>query len=607
MPLMQDLLVGVSGLNMAQRSINVSAHNLSNVENDGFVRQQVIQDSSLYNLIGYGKVNYLQVGIGVDTGAIYQVRDTFLDQAFRLESGRGAFYSAQYEAVSEIEELFGELQGVAFQDSLEDLWYAMQEMAKDPGSLTTRSTLVETAVGFVDRADNIYTLLRKYQTDLDSEVLKIVNRINEIGSRMVELNTEICEYESNGMDRANDLRDERNKLLDELGTMVKISYRENSESRVSISIEEVPFVTEDTYFKMDTVRSEELEQIQRRAAGLSVDENVTNTGLSVLVPVWPAYGYEEVCDLSRVPCSAQNTDVGELRGLLVARGKKVGNYTDIPSSPRKEDFIADDGSFDEAAYTKAETQFESDYLKYLTDVDASLITTVQARFDRLINGIVTTVNDILCPNKTVTLDDGSKVKILDLDNAPVGMDDDATVGEALFNRKSYSRYTRKEITLADGTTINAYVYNEEDPSDNYSLFTLGEIEVNPVIKENLSKLPLSKKGGTGDNSIDTCDKLIKAWQNPFSELTPDSLAMDTFYEYYNEFIGAIATRGSELKAISDNQKVMTEKLDDQRNSITGVSSDEELTNLIKFQHAYNASARYVNVVNEMLATILERM
>ena len=607
MPLMQDLLVGVSGLNVAQRSINATAHNLSNLENEGFVRQQVIQDSSIYNLIGYGKVNYLQVGIGVDTGAVYQVRDTFLDQAFRLESGRGAFYSAQYEAVNEIEELFGELQGVAFQDTLEDLWYAMQEMAKDPGSLTTRSTLVETAVGFVDRADNIYSLLRKYQTDLDSEINKMVIRINQIGSRMVELNDEICQFESNGMDHANDLRDERNRLLDELGSMVRITYRENDESRVSVSIEDVPFVTEDTFFRMDAIRSEELEAAQRKAAGLSTDGFETNTGLSVLIPVWPAYGYSEVCDLSRVPNSAQNTDVGELRGLLVARGKKVGNYTDIPSAPKKEDFTDENGIFDEAGFTKAQSQFDSDYIKYLTDVDASLITTIQAQFDRLIHGLTTTINDILCPNKEVTLDDGSKILILDVDNAPVGMDDDATVGEALFNRKSTPRYTQKEITLADGTTMTAFVYNTESADDNYSLFTLGEIEINPVIKENLSKLPLSRKGGTGDNSIDTCDRLVKAWQDPFSELTPDSLAMDTFYEYYNEFIGAIATRGKELKSISENQKVMTDKLDDQRNSVTGVSSDDELTNLIKFQHAYNASSRYVNVVNEMLAVILERM
>ena len=609
MGLMQGLYTGVSGLTVAQRGLTATAHNLSNVETVGYIRQQAIQETAQVFNKGYTAINTTQVGIGVDTAAIYQYRDTFLDASYRRELGRQAFYDTQYSAVCEIEELFGELQGVAFQDNLEELWTSMQELSKEPGNLTARATMVETAISFIERAENISELLETYQRDLDTEIGVMVDRINEIGDELIALNDKICYYESNGTQHANDLRDTRNLLLDELAEMVNITYRENLDSRVTVNIEGIPFVTEDTCFKMGTVRSNELESLQLRASGVvPTEEDLSNTGLDVLVPVWPAYGYTEVCDLSVVSTSAKNNDIGGLRGLLVTRGTKVGRYTDIPLEPKVEDYTDETGYFDSTAYEAAVTKFESDVRKYEIEVEQSVIVTLQAQFDQLIHGVVTAIDNILCPNKEVELADGSKIMILDEANAPVGIDDNSTMGEALFSRKSVARYTEpQEITLADGSVITARIYNPEDPEDNYTLYTIGEIEVNQAIRENLSKLPLSKNDKTSDFDMAVCDKLIDIWQEPFATLTPHTLSENTFYDYYNELIGSLATRGYELKTISENQAAMTENIEEQRMSVGGVSSDEELTNMIKYQHAYSAASRYINVVDQMLQHLLERL
>lgn len=607
MSLMQDLYVGVSGLTISQRAINTTAHNLSNVETEGFVRQQTIMKSSHYVNLGYTHVNTTQVGIGVDTAAVLQIRDTFLDKAYRQEYGRQGFYDEQYEAVSEVEELFGELQGVAYQDNLENFWVSLQELAKEPDSLAARATLVETAVSFVERSNNISKQLQQYQLDLNTQVQTKVDRINEIGDRLVDLNDKICFYECNGVENANDLRDERNMLLDELSQIVNITYKENTAGRLTVNIEGVPFVTEDTKFEMSTMTVNELEQLHSTEV-VEEDEDVTNTGVSMLVPVWPAYGYTEVCPTNSVSTTDAGTDIGALRGLLVTRGTKVGRYTDIPVEPTEEDYTDSDGYFDEEGYTAALAKYNTDLDTYRIDVEQSVIVTVQAQFDKLVNGIVTTINDLFCPNKEVTLDDGTVVKILDEENAPIGNDTDGTMGEALFNRKSVPRYQEEQtLTLIDGSTITARVYNDEDATDNYSLFTISEIEVNPEIKENQSKLPLSMNDGTGDFDIETCKELMEKWQEPFATLTPDTLTMNNFSEYYNEFIGSLASRGEQLSTIASNQQVMTENIDNQRLSVTGVSSDEELTNLIKYQHSYNASSRYINVINEMLQHIVEKL
>ena len=111
MSLMSSLYVGVSGLNASQSGLNTTGHNLSNVETQGFVRQQTLLQSSQYITIGQSYVSPLQTGLGVESAAVHQVRDVFLDKAYRTELGRQGFYDSQYETVTEIENLLGALEG----------------------------------------------------------------------------------------------------------------------------------------------------------------------------------------------------------------------------------------------------------------------------------------------------------------------------------------------------------------------------------------------------------------------------------------------------------------------------------------------------------------
>jgi flagellar hook-associated protein 1 FlgK len=136
---------------------------------------------------------------------------------------------------------------------------------------------------------------------------------------------------------------------------------------------------------------------------------------------------------------------------------------------------------------------------------------------------------------------------------------------------------------------------------------LGEIEVNPDILHNYSHIPLSNNTGSGEFDIESAKELLSKWQEPFATLSPNTLTVNNFNEYYTSFMSEIANRGEQLNTISTNQASMVESIDNKRMEVTGVSSDEELTNLIKYQHAYNASARYVNVVSEMLKDIIDKL
>ncbi len=573
---LSGLYIGVSGLNVSQAALNVTSHNLANVDTKGFVRQQAVLTDFNYVKMGESYMSSMQKGLGANFATVKQVRDTFLDQAYRQEVGRQAFYESQYSAVNEVEGLFGELEGETFQKSLSTFWTSLQELGKEPDSVVARATLIQSAVTFLERANNISKQLTDYQLNLNTQIKDQVERINEIGKELKTLNLKIRQYESTGVEKANDLRDQRNNLLDELGKYGNITYKENINGIVNVNFEGMPFVTEDSVFMMNTVPVDDTTQM--------------------LKPVWAAYGGSDVFNLDKVPSADKNNDIGSLKGLLVARGSKQANYTDIPVRSNYE----------------TDTLYNAAVMDYNNKTNASVIMTVQAQFDQLIHGITTTINDILSPNKTVTLPDGTTLKILDEANAPVGMDADKTMGEGLFNRKSSPRYGEpEEIQIVDenGDTvpIMARVYIEEDPSDNYSLFTLGEIEVNPNILNSYALIALSSNTGSGDFDIAAVDKLLSKWQEPFSTLSPNTLTKNNFDDYYTSFISELANRGEQLNTISVNQTSMVESIDNQRMQVTGVSSDEELTNLIKYQHAYNAAARYVNVVSQMLEDVIVKL
>ncbi len=592
MSLMSSLYTGVSGLTNNQRGLTVSAHNLANVETEGFVRQQIEYTDAFYNRIGQNHLSYMQVGYGSEVSSVKQVRDIFLDKTFREEKGREAFYTSQYEATNEVEDIFGEIQGVAFQNSLKDVWVALQELCKEPESIVKRSGLIETAVTFIDRAEEIYRQVKEYQESLNTQIQTYVDDINKKAQQIYDLNHKIQKIEASGFENANDLRDTRNILLDELAEIARINYKEDATGVVTVFVEDYALVTEDLIYKIDT-------------KPVSPDTNM-------IKPYWPAYDGVDVFDMKRVPKAQNDTDIGALKGLLYARGSKIGKYTDIPIEPTEKEFTDEiTGWFDELSYNVAMAKYKDDIATYEIEVESSVLVSIQAQFDNLVHGICTTINDTLCPNKEVLLDSGEKIMILDTDIAPIGMDANGTIGEALFSRKSMDRYEEQFITVVndDGTTstMSAYVYNTEDPENNYSLFTIGEIEVNPAILADPSVIPLSDNSGSGDYSVEICEELLKKWQAPFDTVSPSDFSDQNFNGYYTDMIGRLGTNGERFRNISESQEGLCNSIDNQRQAVLAVSSDEELTNIIRFQQAYNANSRFINTVSEMLDHLLSTL
>ncbi|MBE5926131.1 MAG: flagellar hook-associated protein FlgK [Lachnospiraceae bacterium] len=574
---MTSFYVGVSGLQASQNAINTTAHNLSNVNTTGYVRQQAILGDRDYSLVGRKATSYMQVGLGVDSIATSRIRDILLDSAYRSENSRGGFYEAQYEAITEIETIVGETEGEQYQNIIEKLWSAINEMSKTPDSLVARSELVMYAEEFLNRSQNIYDTLIAYQDNLDTKITELVNEVNSYGAKLNELNKLISSVEAVGVEAANDLRDERDVVLDELSKLVKMSYTEIDNGIVTVKIEGVDFVSETSVFPMET-------------AELDGDR-----GSTYLSCVWPHLEGREVFFLEEEISTANNNDKGELKGYLLARGDYVADYTDIPQT-KDYDLTTEEGR----------NQYYDAVDIYHREVSPSSVMSMQAMLDTLVNGIVTSINDVMAPKAEERVSfvgaDGTvydNVEVLDI-NCSVGADGELPPAE-LFSRLYTDRFV--EVLADDGTTY--YVYNDLNTFGTESLYSIKNMEINQEVISDYSKLPFTTREGEIDLEMGL--KMVEAWGEPFASLNPDNLTKKTFKQYYNEAIYNIGNRGTLNQAIAENQVIATSQINAKRNEIMGVSSDEELTNLIKFQNAYNASSRYINVISEMLEHIIMRL
>ena len=287
--------------------------------------------------------------------------------------------------------------------------------------------------------------------------------------------------------------------------------------------------------------------------------------------------YVRVFKKNEVISTDLNTDVGSIKAKLLARGGGYGTYQDLES---------------EEAYDR---------------ISGCTMMETEAQVSALLHNIVTKINDAYCPNKTVDTDvtytdaDGNQVslkgkKVLDAANCAVGEDGQLPPRE-LFTRVGMDRYTK--VTGDDGNTY--YVYNEEDENDSTTLYSLNNISINKELRKQITLMPYKNQNGT---DYPLGEKLMSLWNDKEMTLNPYDKKPCTFEGYYDKLIGQIGNDGSTFQSASETLTGALSSIDNQRQQTMGVSSDEELTHMIKFQSAYNASSRFMTVISQMTELIV---
>lgn len=530
MSLMGSLYIGASGLQTGQNALNTTAHNMTNAETIGYTRQMVQQATRSYNTISKNgsAVAMQQTGLGVFYAETKTARDVFLDKSYRKESGRSSFYEVTTNTVEEIENLLQELEGEDFGKSLENLWASVQALANEPSAATAQGVFVRRCQEFLARADAVYQGLSDYQNNTNNSIKGDIDEINRIGKEISKLNSEILKVEAGQIERANDMRDRRNKLLDDLGKLANISIQDDAFGNVNVKIEGTDFVKSDSVNEIALYQDEKTGFYTPYWSQLAKTETV---GGVERINIDGA----QVFDLSMEISTAMNTDVGKVKSKLLARGDHRATYKDI-----------------------------QDPVHYEKNISQSLLMNVQAEFDQLVNKVATGINDILeqaalaetavDPNSTYLRDsNGKPLRVFDLISNPDG-------------------YTVKNMTI------------------------------NKELQQAPSLLGFVRKG-TGEDR-ETTEKLKNLFSEEKHVLNPNTATQVNLTGYYNSLVAQVGGTGEVSRAVLNNQEETVKEVEAAREQVIGVARDEEMSNMVMFQNAYNASSRYINVISEMLEHII---
>lgn len=641
MGLFTSFYSGVSGLTVSQYGLNTTAHNLSNAATPGYTRQQNISTDKYYEDFKVTDKARMQVGYGSTVAAVRQIRNEFLDKDYRVAASRLSFYSVLETTEQEVEDILGEMEGVEFDKALTEFWSTVETLSTNSESITDRELFLAKAEEFLERATDTYQALREYQVSLNTQIEDQVDAINKIADQIRDLNAKIAEAEASGMENANDYRDQRNLLMDRLAEYTNYEYRETYNNMVTIRINNAPLVEDSLSFHMECKKLEYTDA--------ATGEKLTSPMYTIEWQKPSSYG--EVYNIEKAYSRAAETDMGSLLGILTARGNKFGIYTDIPDAT-KEDF------------NKQKLD------AYNNTTGNSVLMEIEAQLDLLIHKVVTAVNDAFAPNVEtngyfvdsngdaipgIPLKDAagnpildkngnpvSMVRVLDANRCPVGTDPEHTYGTEVFSRKQTERYTvydmagpvyledadgnrvkdengkdieltAEEMDAAGNIQYKLYVYNEEDPNDIDTLYTLQSLGINAKVKQDYSYLPVMGNPASGKTGeYDLGEKNVYAiifdsWKAMDTVMDPNTCSKHAVDTFYDAMIGALATQGKIWTGMVDSQAEELNKVENDRQQTAGVSTEEEMVSLLMYQHAYNAASRYITTIDSMLEHLIERL
>ncbi|WIF96129.1 flagellar hook-associated protein FlgK [Caminicella sporogenes] len=529
-----------SGLFASQRALNITAHNVANANTEGYSRQRlnVVQSTPLSLPQGQG-----MIGSGVDTAGIEQIRDEFLDFKIRQEMTTNGEWEARAEALKHIEAIFNEPSESGIRKVMDEFFASLHELSKNPDNLTARAEVRQRGIALTETLNHMYTQLQSLQTNTDFAIETTVNQINGYAQQIASLNGQIYKYELDG-NKANDLRDQRNLLIDKLSELVNIDVYEapipgsNNLSKISITINGDVLVSHTKYNEI---------KMERR-----IKLNNYCDAPNLLNLKWEN---EEPLRVSS----------GKLKGLLDMRDNISGSEKGIP--------------------------YYMDKLNRFTTVFAARFNMQHGKgyglsgagnHNQFFNGPVFNFANFTDGFRELTASEINDVK---------GASDEDTINN--FEEKN----PNKTIFKIKDSLGNDHWYVAD-------IIKADEISISKDI-EDLNKIAAAKyddgsgNGLAGDGS--NAEALIELRHDV------DMFTWGSPEDFFKSAISNLGVDANEAVRMSENQKVLIQQIDNKRKSISGVSLDEEMTNMVKFQHSYNANARMITTIDEMLDRIINGM
>ncbi|RMF93479.1 MAG: flagellar hook-associated protein FlgK [Candidatus Schekmanbacteria bacterium] len=535
-----------------QAAMNVTGNNIANVNSKGYNRQEAITSpSEAYTYAG----KYF--GSGVDLDEVRRVYDKYLVNQFNIETANLGKLDEKRSMLERIEAFMTSSEENGLGSAISDFFNSLQDLANDPSSSSARTAVISEASYLADLFHSTDTELDNIEKNIDFSAEGIINEINSIAERIAGLNEEIANIETSGV-KANDLRDDRDLLLNDLASKIDITYFEDDSGQVTVMINGgKALVHRTSYWSLKTE---------------------------------PDYSNENILTIKYIGEGNTEADItnkiqgGKLKGLLDIRNDILKKYQSkidtLAYSIINEINILHqagrglDGStgnlffnaISPSAYGSRENQGSADVSS------VSVLSPSSLTYD----------------NYEIRFTSSSSFDIYN-----------TTTKQYVSTGNSYSSgsnidFEGLRVVLSDsgGTPASGdifYIKPGEGAAKN--------IEVNSTISSNINKIAAGLTSNPGDN-----ENALQMGELQFSPILDSGSS--TFEEYYGNILSDL---GNDVLLSTDEyntQEGLITALKERIESKSGVSLDEELSNLLKFQHSYQASAKLITVADELLDTLV---
>ncbi|MDR2634074.1 MAG: flagellar hook-associated protein FlgK [Treponema sp.] len=618
--------LGKRAVSAHEQALNTTGHNLSNASTEGYSRQRV--EFSAFHPIYAPGLNRAetpgQLGQGTVVERIERLRDQVLDKRIVAQAGGEGYWETRDPYVRMLEQIYLEPGDTSIRGKMDAFWDAWQELSLYPTDTAPRISVIERGKTLIDSIHDRYQSLKGLKDMAEEDIQLTVRRVNELSQQIAGLNQDIQKVKAQG-DNPNDLLDRRDLLVDKLSSIIDITIdnRDPDEFMVHTAGMVVVQGRIGRQFALEPASASDIEaEGYSRIVWADTGEGIQfhNGSLAALVDLRDTTIQSEIQSLD-----SMTMNFVDLVNEVHRAGYGINGLTGQDFFTEHHFVTNVNGNYDR----DGDGAFDASYIFRITGTNA-----LENQAQVGLNGVIAlasaggetqipyyptdTVGDIISRINNSGAEVVARLNRegrLSLKGTPSGEQDNPDFvirhiedsgrfleGYAgILNRSgpegAYDWARPDAVASLRGSSANFSTAPVAHPS--------GWIEVNPA----LIKEPASVASGLGENGKPAnpgngdAALAIAAIRN--TEVMVGQLG--TFDDYFADAVGRIGLLGEQSNRALETQNLVMKQLKDMRDSVSGVNMDEELANMIKYQHGYAAAARFITTMNSLLDTLINRM
>lgn len=640
--------IGLTGLNAAQAGLTTTSHNIANASTEGYHRQGIIQSTNAPLKSGSG---FFGQGTTVDT--VLRSYSEFLDKQVLSAQTTSSYLDAYYAQVSQIDNLLADPTS-GLSPALQDFFSGVQDVAANPASVPSRQQMLSLAQTMVSRFQALDSRLAEMRNGVDTQISDVVSNINSVSKQIAEMNQQIIYAQSDPTQPANDLYDKRDQLVADLNKLVKATTVKQTDGTINVFIGNGQNLVVGTIYQtVSAVPS--LDDPQDLVVALNVGAT------SVTIPSSLLQGGQlgalldfrgQVLDqtqnrLGRVATALTQTFNDQHKLGIDLNGNLGGNFFTVPNAQ----VIVRTGNTGSAVITAANISMsaltDSDYrLTFaaggysVTRLSDSTVSGPFATLPQTIDGVTLTLSSGTPAVGDSFLVQPTRYGARDL---AVAIADTAAIAAAAPIRTATGSANTGTATISAGvaldttnaafatagaltppilirfTSASQYsVYNNTVPSAPVLLEA--NIAYNPAVNNAVFPTPgaldygyrvsLTGIAASGDtfnvnfNSNGVADNrnalLLASLQT--QNIIGGSTA--NYQGAYSQIVGAVGNQTRAVKVQGAAQDSLVKQTHAAQQALSGVNLDEEAANLIRYQQAYQASGKVLQIATRLFEDLL---